>query len=134
MLETFSHLRGSNLIHCFYHVTCIEENGHRLYPCIYLNRMTNLLLLLFFRFLLFYFSHLAVILELFLEMLIPQSLKTLVNRPTYQIGQVVSMVRQVYHLPGMFLLMVFQSRSNIVIHVCSTVHQGAPIAQSATTV
>jgi hypothetical protein len=95
--------------------------------------MTDLLLFLVFRFLLFYFSHLAVILELFLETLIPQSLKTLMNPPT-QIGPVVNKVRQVYHLPGMFLSMVFQSRSNIAIHACFIVRQGAPIAQSATTV
>jgi hypothetical protein len=91
-------------------------------------------LFLFFRFLLFYLSHLAVILELFLETLIPQSLKTSMNPPTYQIARVVNKVRQVYHLPGMFLSMVFQSRSNIAIHACFIVRQGAPIAQSATTV
>jgi hypothetical protein len=54
--------------------------------------MTDQLLFLFFRFLLFYFSHLAVILELFLETLTPQSLKTLMNPPTYQIGLVVNKV------------------------------------------
>jgi hypothetical protein len=86
------------------------------------------------RSLLFFFSHLAVILELYLEMLTPQSLKTLVNPPTYQIGLVVSMVQRVYHSPRMFLLMAFWSKSNIVIHVCCIAHQGAPIAQYATTV
>jgi nitrogen fixation protein FixH len=55
----------------------------------------------------FCFSHLAGILELFLEMLIHQNLKMLVNPPTYQSGQVVNMVRRVYLSPKMFLLMVF---------------------------
>jgi len=89
------------------------------------------ILFLFFRFFLFYFSPLGVILELFLETLTPQSLKTLVNP---QIGLAANMVQQVYHLQGMFLSMAFRSRSNIDIHVCCIVHQGAPIAQSATTV
>lgn len=85
-------------------------------------------------FLFFYFSHLAGILVLFLEMLILQNLKILVNHPTYPVGKVVNMAWLVYHSPRMFLLMVFQSRSNIATHVCFTVHQGALIAQSATIV
>jgi hypothetical protein len=82
----------------------------------------------------FYFSHLAAILELFLGMLILQNLKTLVKPPTHQIGQVVNMVRLVYHSPRRLLLMVLPLWSNIAIHVCFIGHQGAPIAQSATTV
>nr|CAB3483665.1 unnamed protein product [Digitaria exilis] len=66
IFTVYPSFRKNNILHCFYHV----------------------------KFLLFYFSHLGVILESFLEMLIRQSLKTSVNRPTYQIGQVVNMVRQ----------------------------------------